>query len=89
MADAANDSLAARDTRAFSFCLRKLLVSCEMITVSDCLLRIRSFAAQDRVCYIPCYIQGEMSFSPMSAGVCCCAAICCAQIHYGVRKWQG
>jgi hypothetical protein len=28
-------------------------------------------------------------FNAMTAKMCCCAAICCAQTHSGVRKWLG
>jgi hypothetical protein len=39
------------------------------------------FALEWRLCYI-----GSVKLSLMSAGVCCCA-MCCAQMHSGVRKW--
>jgi hypothetical protein len=30
-----------------------------------------------------------VSFSPMTATMCCRAAMCCACTHSGVRKWLG
>jgi hypothetical protein len=35
------------------------------------------------------YILFVSIFSPTTAEMCCCPAICCAQTHSGVRKWLG
>jgi hypothetical protein len=45
----------------------------------------RNLAFQEYVCYI----RLVNSFSPMTAEMCCCAAMCCAQMHFGVRNWLG
>jgi hypothetical protein len=36
-----------------------------------------------------CYIVLVSTFSPITSEMCYCAAMCCAQKHFGVRKWLG
>lgn len=36
-----------------------------------------------------CYIDFVNTVSAMNAEMCCCAAMCCAHISSGVRKWLG